>query len=406
MSENLDYLENLSHVYKGLIIRNRAFASFREKGELNTIYANITNHITQDDIIFDPMSGYGGGMSFFGRKGFKTTNIELNPPSYYWQVLINPTNTEVINKAITKLIEEETKLPKFTEKFSLEDDLFTEAAIKHIKDLFKYIESVVFIREYAIALLLPFVSRFANYQKSQTNITHIKQGGLCTYVGWESDFISYLIDIRKRLNNNFAEYSEVRHQNIQEDILKVSFPHKYRYFVTSPPYPNYRDYSKLFKIENWVLDNIINSENTDFSLMIGSNSVSGKPYGEIYSEKANTFLKALTEKSKKLSKKSKRDVETYYLPYFSQYFYNIQEAYIKIDSFLEKGAIGYIVVNDNITRDIIVPVGASICDIFDNLGYETSFFDKSFVSHYGNIGRSAKRINSQHMRHILKVWKK
>lgn len=406
MSENLDYLENLSHVYRGLILRNRAFASFKEKGELEIIYGDITNHITPDDVIFDPMSGYGGGMFFWGRKGYKTDNIELNPPSYYWQILINPYNTESITKSIIKLIKREKDLPRFTERFSLQDDLFTETAIQHIRNLLIYINSVVKNREHAVALLLPFVARFANYQKSQTNITHIKHGGLCTYVGWENDFISYLTDMKRRLEDNFPSYIEIRHRNTQGDIMNANFPNKFKYFVTSPPYPNYRDYSKLFKIENWVLDNIINSENTDFSLMIGSNNVSGKPYGEIYSEKANAFLKTLAEKSKKLSKKSKRDVETYYLPYFSQYFYNIQEAYKKIDSFLEEGTIGYIVVNDNITRDIIVPVGASICDIFDNLGYQTNFFDKSFVSHYGNIGRSAKRINSQHMRHILKVWKK
>ena len=194
------------------------------------------------------MSGHGGGMSFWERKEYQTSNIELNPPSYYWQILINPTNTKIINQAIAKLIKEKTKLPKFTEKFSLEDNLFIKAAIQHIKNLFIDIGSVVIIR-CAIALLLPFVVRFANYQKSQTNITHIKQDGLCRYVGWENDFISYLIDIRKRLDNRFREYSEIRHQNMQGDIMSVSLHGKYKYFVTSPPYANYRDYSKLFKIE-------------------------------------------------------------------------------------------------------------------------------------------------------------
>lgn len=43
--------------------------------------------------------------------------------------------------------------------------------------------------------------------------------------------------------------------------------------------------------------------------MIGSNNVSGKSYGEIYSLSANKFLSELLEKSKKLQKKSKRDIE-------------------------------------------------------------------------------------------------
>lgn len=55
-------------------------------------------------------------------------------------------------------------------------------------------------------------------------------------------------------------------------MQQVSLAEKYHYFVTSPPYPNYRDYSKLFKIENYVLDSIIVGESTDFNMMIGSNN--------------------------------------------------------------------------------------------------------------------------------------
>jgi len=53
-----------------------------------------------------------------------------------------------------------------------------------------------------------------------------------------------------------------------------------------------------------------------------------------------------------------------------------------------------------------VPVGKSICDIFSSIGFETENYDEKQISHYGNIGKSAKRINSRHTRHILKVWKK
>ena len=195
------------------------------------------------------------------------------------------------------------------------------------------------------------------------------------------------------------------HTNVLSDIMNVSLDNKYSYFVTSPPYPNYRDYSKLFRIENWILDNIINKNQYDFQRMIGSNNVSGKSYGEIESPIANTFLLELLDKAKKMPKKSKNDIIVYYHPYFCQYFYNIQEAYKKIDTLLTEKAMGYIVVNDNITRDIPIPVGASICDIFTYMGYQIEEINTSHISHYGNIGKAAKRINSHHIRHILKVWK-
>ena len=405
---NIDNLQNISHVYRGLIHRNRAFASFKEKEELETIYSDLEHYISDKDSILDPMSGYGGGMLFFGKKGYRTTNIEINPPEYYWQLLINPQNTKSILSFIEQMQKENVKLPKFKETFSLTDNLFSDEAINNIKILYHIIvEHSSDNSDLAIALLLPFVSRFANYQKSRTNITHFKQGGLCTYAGWEEDFRNYLKKIQERLSEDFVKYKQTEHINILSDIMKVNTTDKFSCFVTSPPYPNYRDYSKLFKIENWVLDNIILDKPADFNMMIGSNNVSGKKYGEIYSEKANKFLAELKEKSEKLKvAKSRSDIRTYYLPYFSQYFYYIQEAYIKLNSMLNENAVGYIVVNDNITRDIIVPVGASICDIFNNLGYEAKDLDTSQISHYGNIGKDAKRINSKHTRHIIKIWKK
>lgn len=401
-------LQDISHVYKGLILRSRAFASFKQD-ELEIIYADICKYITKGDEVFDPMSGYGGGMLFFGKEGFKTTNVELNPPSYFWQLLINPKNTNNIIDAINKLQSETVKLPKLKASFSLIDDLFSVEAISHIKSLYKLIHKCTNQNEsLSIALLLPFVSRFANYIKSSTNITHFKQGGLCTYTGWEQDFKVYLAAISERISADFKSYKQIEHTNILSDFMKVNMANKYSFFVTSPPYPNYRDYSKLFKIENWVLDNIIFNKPTNFNMMIGSNNVSGKPYGRINSDKANEFLFTLFEKSNshKLKPKSRSDIKSYYLPYFSQYFYNIQEAYTKLDSILKEKAMGYIVVNDNITRDIIVPVGASICDIFDSMGYKTEYFNISQINHYGNIGKDAKRINSLHTRNILKVWKK
>ena len=403
----MNELYNVSHAYKGLLERNRAFASFKEE-ELNIIYSDLSQYLTNNDAVLDPMSGYGGSMVFFGGKGYKTTNIELNPPAFFWQILINPQNTQTIIKIIKKLQAKIAELPKIKEAFSVTDNLFSDVAINLVRDLYEFIYDNAKNKTLSIALLLPFVSRFANYVKSPTNITHFKQGGLCSYLGWEQDFALYMEVLSNRLSKDFVSYKQTNHNNILADIFQVKLSEKYKFFVTSPPYPNYRDYSKLFKIENYVLDNVILNNKTNFEMMIGSNNVSGKLFDTIHSEKANIFLTELLEKAEKLKAKNKKscsDIKTYYYPYFAQYFYNIQEAYIKLDTMLQSNAIGYIVVNDNITRDIIVPVGASICDIFNNMGYETQNLDISQISHYGNIGRSATRMNSKHTRHILKVWK-
>lgn len=399
-------IENISHIYKGLMARNRAFASFKSKGELDIILTDITKYISVGDSILDPMSGYGGGMRFWGRNGFKTTNIELNPPAYYWQLLNNPSNTTKIRLCIKQLLGQIQDLPHVKQSISISDNFFTSVSIDLISMLYELIYSICKDKELSISIILPFVSRFAHYQRSSMNITYFKEGGLCSFVNWNWDFAKYLEALNVLLEEEHKQYLEHTHINILSDIMETHLDNKFQFFVTSPPYPNYRDYAKIFQIENWVLDNVINKKAYNFRRMIGSNIVSGKSYGEIESSNANAFLSELLEKAKKLSKKAQNDIRSYYHPYFCQYFYNIQEAFKHVDSLLSEKAIGYIVVNDNITRDILIPVGASICDIFTKMEYQTTEINTSHISHYGNICRTAKRINSHHIRHIIKIWKK
>jgi hypothetical protein len=399
----MDQFKNISHVYRGLLLRNRAFASFKDD-EKELIFNDIKNYINPNEWILDPMSGYGGGMLYFGTKGYNTYNIEINPPAYYWQILTNPQNNERLQLSIRKLILQKKKLPKLEQEFSISDSLFTVETVSHVSRLFDFINNILKDRELSISILLPFVSRFANYQRSSSNITHFIEGGFCSFAGWENDFEEYLQGICQLLSN--IEVNETRHINSLGNIFDITVPdQKFDFFITSPPYPNYRDYSKLFKIENWILDNVLLPQKSDFKQMIGSNIVSGKKYGDIESHSAKEFLQELLEKSKKQTKKAKYDIEVYYYPYFSLYFYDIQEAYKRVNTMLSDRAMGYIVVNDNITRDIAVPVGKSICDIFSSIGFKTENYKESQISHFGNIGRSAKRINSRHTRHILKVWK-
>ena len=60
---------------------------------------------------------------------------------------------------------------------------------------------------------------------------------------------------------------------------------------------------------------------------------------------------------------------------------------------------------DNITRDIPIPVGEFICEIFEKLGFHAEDLETTQVRHWGNINHNAKRINALHVHHIIKVWR-
>ena len=402
-------LENISHIYKGLLTRNRAYASFR-KDELQLISEDIRGYIQnqskENRVILDPMSGYGGSMVHFGCLGYKTHNIELNPPSYYWQLLIHPQNKGVFLNLIFDIQASLNRLPQIREKFSSAGDVFSVESIKLLKKIYQYIYQYTNDEELTIAFLLPFVSRFANYRREnhqqRTNITHFVIGGFCSFEGWQVDFKNYLSSVSSLLNSlEFLADDHTIELNNINNIEEGSFS----FFVTSPPYPNYRDYSKIFIIENWFLEHVLKKNVTNFSNMIGSSTVKKKVIGEIKSRSAQEFLNQLLEKAQKLPLKQRHDIERYYHKYFSIYFYSIQEAYENINKVLGQDALGYIVVNDNITRDILIPVAKSVRDNFEMMDFNVETIEESQISHYGNIAPSAKRINSRHTRHILKIWK-
>jgi len=397
---------NISNLYKGLIERNRAFASFK-RTELDVIYADIKLSKYESRIIFDPMSGYGGTMHYFGKQGYDTINVELNPPSYYWQVLTNPCNSESISNIIKTIEQNIDVIPKYPHNAVVSDTYFSEDILIYLQTLFESLSKVgKGETEQLISVLLPFSSRFACYQRSSKDITHIKEGGLCLLSDWEVDFRNYLQEVNRLISKDKLLYGDTHHKTILSDIMNIDFNEKYKLFVMSPPYPNYRDYSKIFRIENVVLERVFLHRPYDFSNMVGSNVVKGKTYGEIIAPVVQKFLNDLQEKAKKIKKKGERDITTYYYPYFSQYFYGMQQVYHKINTLLDESCVGYIVVNDNITRDILIPVGQSICETFQMMGYSAKDIDVSEVSHMGNLARSAKRINSRHIRHIIKVWKR
>ena len=104
-------LQNISHVYKGLLERNRAFAAFKDE-ELAIIYSDLSKYICEKDSIFDPMSGYGGSMSFFGKKGEEAMKISC-AEEFFNQLTLDgykvSFKTQLNNNGVKSIIEEIVK---------------------------------------------------------------------------------------------------------------------------------------------------------------------------------------------------------------------------------------------------------------------------------------------------------
>lgn len=392
----------LNESYRKLITHSRTYASFTNK-ELDFIFSQLK----EKKDIFDPMSGYGGLMQYAAQKGFSTYNVEINPPAYLWQVLTSPQHVDVFINAVEQILKTKSKWPTIKLRAQVSDDWFTDEAVSHLKKLFNYIAKIIpgHNTEFSLALLLPFVARFSNCVMG--DVTHIKKGGICVYKDWENDFQAYLTSlIENQLSVIKKKSIEKKHEIDFGDCCEISLPKKkFDIMVSSPPYPNYRDYGKMFLPENIFLTKYIKFIKQPIkNRIIGSNIVKHKIAGIISSNSVKEFLHHL--ENFKSNKKAENAIKVYYLPYFANYFAEMENAIENISSFMSQNSEGYIVVVNNTTRHLIVPVKEAIIENWKNKGFNCEILDANEQFHFGTKNPHAKGLKAKHCKYIIKIWKK
>lgn len=261
--------------------------------------------------------------------------------------------------------------------------------------------------KFAIALLLPFSSRLAAMQNG--DVQHVKRGSTAVYRNYRDDLTSYLNLLKIKLQYSTEPATMDISNEIRLGDSKVfQFDgERFNFMLTSPPYPNHIDYAKMFGPENELLNELNQKDllhipkNLDDP--IGSNVVSGKSAGEIWSPHANDFIEKIFSYRK--TKKAQDDNRVYYGPYFRNYFYNLQVAYSNIAKYLASSFTGIIIVRNNTARSYIVPVAESIIDIWKNLGFEAKIVDQREMFHVGSKNPQSKGFKAKHMEYIIKIWR-
>jgi len=74
---NGDFIQNISHIYSGLIRNDRAFASFKPE-EIVTIFSDLQRYPQISDTILDPMSGYGETITRKNKNKYAKYNKRYN----------------------------------------------------------------------------------------------------------------------------------------------------------------------------------------------------------------------------------------------------------------------------------------------------------------------------------------
>ena len=372
----LDRTTLLHGIYRSLLNNGRTYAAF-EDGQLEPLLDRLRDR----GEILDPMSGYGTltRCCAHSKHPIRSYCLEANEPAYLWQVLTHPKLSRFWIDFANGLLARKSKWPRNRHRATVGDDWFPPESQRILLELWENslrdIDQRSFGRgqdpEYlALAFLLPFCARFAAMTEGNV-VTHVAKGGMCVYRGWRTDFEKYIRRLLANLEKQVRMSRRVTHTVVLGDCLKITWPSKrFSAMITSPPYPNTRDYSSMFWPE-FAFMRLLKERGFLKSLplqtkLIGSVLVSpneGYPkrtIDEVRSESARGFLCRLKEY--KSAKRAMYDIEVKYMPYFCNYFVAIEQAYDRLSSALSDSFEGYIVVVNNTSRKMVVPVAEAVMD--------------------------------------------
>lgn len=418
MRTTLESSTLIRDIYRSLLNRGRTYASFESR------HSSLLSSLNGLGTILDPMSGYGGLMNFCCRAEFTCSSfgIELNPPAFYWQVLMAPQNRKTYITLCFDLLRIKDKWPKADKRLAFSKDWFPEYSFDLLVRLWELISSTInsktynySVEELTIAFLLPFSGRLSSSIKGNVT-THVTKGGFCPYGKWEEDFSLYVAKLSEVLLENQAACNNNNQIVIHDDARSCNLGElSFSAMLTSPPYPNREDYYKMFSPENALLDKFQEAgflPKTGSRLrLIGAAAVSENDghikngIDDIRSKTAIEFLEFIKSYSK--TNKAINDNRNYYLPYYCNYFTGLEKAYKNISKYLADEFLGYIVVVNNTARKKIIPVAKIVCDIWNDLdlGFKAEIVPEysAELAHVGGLNPRVKGLNARHMEYTVRV---
>jgi len=397
----------LRKIYRVLLNTGRTYAAFNERDR------KLVHSFGPVKEILDPMSGYGSLTRYCAEHGIQSYCLEYNLPQHLWQTLCHPSNTAKYLESCQLMLSWKKRWPGTEIRGIASDDWFPDESIRlllNLLDLSRKAIERTFDGDQAnlsIALLLPFVGRLSCSVQGDI-VTHVKKGGICVYAGWEDDFELYLRALVRTLVRITDASVSKAHEIIRGDARTFRFPKKrFGAMLTSPPYPNHRDFVSMFAPEHAFLDVLkvpgsVTSRRAAEQI-IGSNFVSERPTFTPTTQTAKTFLESITKL--KRNETAIRHDRQYYIPYFENYFADLETAYRNIAPALKSKSEGYIVVVNNTHRNLLIPVSEVILEIWQSLGFNASISTSIEAFHVGTKNPRARGLRARHTEHVVRIWR-
>ena len=350
--------------------------------------------LTHNDLILDPFCGTGTTNVVAKLRGIPSIGIEANPMAYLaskvktnWQLSINELSN--LSNEIKKMYYIKENSKNGSEFLTLEksiEKLIIKNSISPIP-LHKSLILLESIHELAYGAFLDlFKVLFAKtVVKYASNLHFGPEVGVSRKKKCDADIILYFMQEISQAINDLSNAPkdtkcEIFLGDSRENHFKIK-PNSVSAVITSPPYPNEKDYSRTTRLESVLLGFINSKEDlrTIKKTLLRSNTRT------VYKDDAddkwieyNPNIQNLAEQieNKRIELGKTSGFERLYSKVVKQYFGGMAKHLKQIKYYLKPNALLAYVVGDQYSYfKIPIKTGSLLSEIADNLGYETIKID-------------------------------
>jgi tRNA G10 N-methylase Trm11 len=355
--------------------------------------------ISKGQTIFDPFCGGGTTLIKAKLDGYNAVGIDISPFSVFLTNTLlktyNPNRLEKTLKNISHEINPKIEIPDV----EILKKAFSDSTLKYIYSLRDSIEFLDFSDKHFF--LLSLLSILNSISKAK------KSGGFLRITSQRKVPINTVKQMFIERCNRFI--NELKYFKYSKGYTKVvlgdarDYPNsikakRYDAILTSPPYPNRHDYTRIYQLE--LLLGFV-KDNQTLKLLRYDTLRSHVEAKKKFDSNGYAVPSLLLKKVNELKKRKLNNSQI--IPTLYGYFEDMYLCLKEMKSVIKKGKYVGLVVSNVRFEGISIPVDLLLSQIGEQVGLNV---EKNYILRYrGNSSQQMKRYKRKRIRESLVVWK-